>query len=286
MSCCGRSGRALAATDMALAGFDHPAAHRNMHWDLKQAATAREHLQLLTNGQRALVDPFFEDWELVNWDALPHSVIHNDGNDYNVLVDGDGTRVVSLLDFGDMVHSATVVQPGGGAGLRDAGPAGSHCSGGAGGGGVLRDSRRWRRRRWMSLFTLAATRLAMSVCYCAWQAGERPENEYLNISNRPAWALLEKLSVVSVGLGHGGVAAGLPDDARADGGGTGEIAAAAPGSIAEYLVPAAAAYRARAGGSTCTTRAGGGTWIASTTWRTSGTAIRGWWLRRPGRWRG
>ena len=34
--------------------------------------------------------------------------IYNDANDYNVLVDPAGTRVVSFLDFGDVVHSATV----------------------------------------------------------------------------------------------------------------------------------------------------------------------------------
>ena len=63
--------------------------------------------RLLTDGQRSLAEPFFTDWERVDWSALPHSVIHNDGNDYNVLADAGGTRVVSLLDFGDMVHSAT-----------------------------------------------------------------------------------------------------------------------------------------------------------------------------------
>src|ERR1043166_8580082 len=41
--------------------------------------------------------------------------------------------------------------------------------------------------------------LAMSVCYCAFQARQAPENEYLNISNRPAWELLEALSAMPVG---------------------------------------------------------------------------------------
>ena len=35
-------------------------------------------------------------------------MIYNDANDYNVLVDAAGTRVVSLLDLGDVVHSAAV----------------------------------------------------------------------------------------------------------------------------------------------------------------------------------
>ena len=44
------------------------------------------------------------------------------------------------------------------------------------------------------LFTLAAARLCASVCYAVKQARLAPHNEYLNISNQPAWALLETLA--------------------------------------------------------------------------------------------
>jgi 4-aminobutyrate aminotransferase-like enzyme len=46
------------------------------------------------------------------------------------------------------------------------------------------------------LYTLAVTRLCCSVCYAAKQTRDVPDNEYLNISNAPAWALLEELSTV------------------------------------------------------------------------------------------
>ena len=100
-------GRALASMDAALAGFDHPAAHREFHWDIRRADLARQHLCLLSPAQRALVEPVFEAWERLDWSRLPSSVIHGDANDYNVLVDAAGARVVSVLDFGDMVYSAT-----------------------------------------------------------------------------------------------------------------------------------------------------------------------------------
>src|SRR5205807_7833388 len=48
------------------------------------------------------------------------------------------------------------------------------------------------------LYTLAATRLCWSVCFAARQTHEAPDNEYLNISNAPAWWLLEKLSNISL----------------------------------------------------------------------------------------
>ena len=87
-------------------GFDHSAAHKTFYWDLRHAPMARAHLELLTAERRQLVDPLFRAWDRIDWSALPHSVVHNDANDYNVLVRGG--RVVSILDFGDMVYSATV----------------------------------------------------------------------------------------------------------------------------------------------------------------------------------
>jgi 4-aminobutyrate aminotransferase-like enzyme len=58
------------------------------------------------------------------------------------------------------------------------------------------DVRRLSEPEIEALPTLAATRLAMSVCYCAWQARKAPDNHYLNISNRPAWELLERLATM------------------------------------------------------------------------------------------
>ena len=94
--------------DLALAGFSHSAAHRELYWDLRHASKAFEHGVLLPEKRRRLIQPFIREWEQLSWDRLPAGVIHNDANDYNVLVDAAGTRVVSLLDMGDAVHSATV----------------------------------------------------------------------------------------------------------------------------------------------------------------------------------
>src|SRR5262249_13074384 len=99
-------GQALANMDLALAGFDHPAAHRAFHCALRQAAQARSYLTLHPADRVHLVAPIFDRWLRIEWSALPHSVIHGDANDYNVLT-ADG-RVTSILDFGDMVWSATV----------------------------------------------------------------------------------------------------------------------------------------------------------------------------------
>ena len=99
-------GTSLAAVDAALASFRHPAMNRKLHWDLRHVGLALEHLPLLAPQRRDLVGEFRAGWENVDWSTLRSSVIHGDANDYNLIV-RDG-RIVGLLDFGDMVHSATI----------------------------------------------------------------------------------------------------------------------------------------------------------------------------------
>lgn len=188
-------GRAIAWTDIALTGFAHPAAHRILHWDLRHASLARPHLALLTESQRAIVEPFLNAWETLDWRALPSSVIHGDANDYNILVDEAGSRVVSVLDFGDMVHTATVCDLAIALAyvmLDEQDPIAAAAYVVA----SYHETRALSLAEIDALYTLAATRLAMSVCYCAWQASKAPHNDYLNISNRPAWALLERLAAL------------------------------------------------------------------------------------------
>jgi len=186
-------GRALADVDNALSAFSHPAARRQFHWDLRSAGMALPYLPLLSASERALVEPVFEAWRSIDWPALRQGAIHNDANDYNVLVDGAGRQVVSLLDYGDMVVSAVVCDPAVAVAYamldkRDPMAAAAQVVGAYHAANPLTEAEIG------ALYPLAATRLAMSVCYAAWQTAEAPENQYLNISNRPAWALLEKLA--------------------------------------------------------------------------------------------
>ena len=192
-------GRALGAIDGALASFDHPARYRDeFYWDLVHANRATQHLFLLSEAQRRLLLPVFRTISELDWTPLRQSVIHNDANDYNVLVDPEGRRVTAVLDYGDMLHSrvacdlavalayAMLDKPDPIAAARQVVAAyhGIH---------PLNEAELG------ALFPLAAARLGMSVCYSAWQAQEAPHNAYLNISSRPAWALLERLAALPEG---------------------------------------------------------------------------------------
>jgi 4-aminobutyrate aminotransferase-like enzyme/Ser/Thr protein kinase RdoA (MazF antagonist) len=191
-------GQALARMDGALAGFSHQAAHRKLYWDLRHASLARPHLELLSDSQRAVVEPFLDAGERVDWDALPASVIHGDANDYNILVDETGSRVTTVLDFGDMVHTATVCDLAVALAyvmLDKQDPIAAAAQVVA----AYHQARPLTEPEIDALYTLAATRLAMSVCYCAWQTRKAPHNDYLNISNGPAWELLERLATLPAG---------------------------------------------------------------------------------------
>src|ERR1700752_3073811 len=61
---------------------------------------------MLPADRRPIVERFLAEWEKIEWNGLRFSVIHNDANDYNVLVREQ--RVSAILDYGDVVYSATV----------------------------------------------------------------------------------------------------------------------------------------------------------------------------------
>ncbi len=108
-------GRVLGGVAAALAGVDHPAAHRPLQWDVLHAVDViganlpdvddpdrRALLERTLAGLRDRLVPVLP--------RLRRSLIHNDANDYNVLVDETGERVTGLLDFGDLLHSVTAAE--------------------------------------------------------------------------------------------------------------------------------------------------------------------------------
>jgi Ser/Thr protein kinase RdoA (MazF antagonist) len=179
-------GQKLGQLSRALADFDHPAVHRDFHWDL-------------ANGNRIVNEyaPLIEDAELRELVLkcrfepeieLRRSVIHGDANDYNVLVDPDSMTVSGLIDFGDMVYSYTVGDLAialayvvlGKGDPRDviAGYTSEFC--------LLDEERE-------ALWPLVRLRLAMSVCIAAHQIRREPENEYLRISQKAIEEVLPRI---------------------------------------------------------------------------------------------
>jgi len=181
-------GRKLGQLDSSLLDFDHPATRRKFHWDLAHGLQVINEYQGLINDHRLhevvgqYADKFARDTGNL-WPSLRRSVIHGDANDYNVLVDHDHQSVCGLIDFGDMVHSYTIADlaiaiayvvldkpdP-----LAIAVPVVS----GYGEEFPLLEN------EIAALFGLVLLRLCMSVCLAAEQTRLRPDNEYLQVSQK------------------------------------------------------------------------------------------------------
>jgi 4-aminobutyrate aminotransferase-like enzyme len=183
-------GSVLAEIDAALQSFAHPAMHRELHWDVKLADRALEHVRLLSPERRTLVEHFMAEWRVIDWQTLRHGVIHNDANDYNVLVESG--RVVGFLDFGDMVHSAVVCDPAiaiAYAMLGKTDPIAVASS-------IITAYHahfRLTPAEVGAVFPLATARLCISVCTAAYNARAKSDDPYQQISAAPAWDLLGRL---------------------------------------------------------------------------------------------
>jgi len=200
-------GHSLGAMDRALAGFAHPAMHRVIGWDLKQALALRPYLAHVGDpGRRALVTQFLDHFETHIAPCFPYlrtSVIHNDANDYNVLVEGTGwdAAVAGLIDFGDMVHTYTVCEPAIGAayamfGKADPLAAAAQVIGGYHAAYPLAEP------EVAVLYGLIAARLCISVLMSAHRQRLEPDNDYVSISEQPAWEMLTYLGSCSPDFAH------------------------------------------------------------------------------------
>ncbi len=204
-------GAFLGGMDRALEDFSHPAQDRELKWDLKGAGrVVRSHLELVKDPARRgllgeMTDRFLERLgPLVP--SLRMSVIHGDANDNNVLVsplgpdDTTGARsVTGIVDFGDAVRSFTCGEAavaGAYAMLEKADPFPFAA-------GVVKGYNHafpLRQEEIAALFPLMGLRLCTSVAISAFQKAREPDNEYLTVSEEPAWALLERLERESLDL--------------------------------------------------------------------------------------
>ena len=84
-------GRALGRLDVALQSFGHPGAFRDFDWHLRETPRSRARLDAVRDpARRALVAACLDRFDQHVVPALVHlrhSVIHNDANDWNLLVD-------------------------------------------------------------------------------------------------------------------------------------------------------------------------------------------------------
>ena len=203
-------GRFLGRLDRALEGFAHPAAReRDLLWNPDRAldVIARHEPAIEDAGRRALVAHFVAEHRrhvVPLLPSLPRGVIHNDANDYNVLL-GDPTpgerAVAGILDFGDMAETWTVCEPAVAiayAIFGKADPLAAACGLAAG----YHAERPMTGPELEALWSLVAIRLCTSVAISARRRTSEPDNTYLLVSEAPAWEALAAMRATPASLAH------------------------------------------------------------------------------------
>lgn len=194
-------GRFMGCLSRALQGFGHAAAHRpDFLWSLDHPEHCRAYIAEIAKPEdRAAVERVFARHDSTVRPLLPGlraAVVHQDANDNNVIVDpADRQTVVGLIDFGDMtfgrqVNELAVTLAYALLDVPDIVAAGRAVIRGYVSAFPLTED------ELAVLFDLAAMRLAMSVCMSSHRSREFPDNEYLLISQQPAFRLLHRLEAV------------------------------------------------------------------------------------------
>ena len=201
-------GGLLGAMDSALQEFRHPAAQRQLKWDLAAADWIRAHVEGIPEAaHRALVQNFLASYESEIVPALPQlrrSVIYGDANDHNVIVKPDDPTqpgTVSVIDFGDLHYGVTVSEVAIAAayavlGEKDVLGASAAVVAGYHEKFPLLDS------EISVLFGLIAMRLAVSVTNSAHRKIVKAGDPYVTVTEGAAWVALQRLSEIHQRFAH------------------------------------------------------------------------------------
>ncbi len=135
--------------------------------------------------------------------VLRYGWIHNDCNDYNVMVipNLNGNHSLGLIDFGDMTHSYIVAEPAVACAYamlnkKDPLQAAVHLING------FHKKFPLEEKELEILYPMILIRLCLSITLGAFQQHKEPENEYLGISQEPVRKLLENLQNHNVNFAH------------------------------------------------------------------------------------
>jgi len=197
-------GAVAARLGRATRGYFHPMAGRPILWDVKHLPELRPHLaHVADERRRALVERILDRFEGAVGPALRGfraQVIHNDLTFDNTLLDA-GDRVSGIVDFGDMAHTALVLDLvaslvallGGRDDPADLFAAAEAAVGGYAAVTPLEDEEA------ALLGDLVAARLAQTTLISAWRIGIYPENAaYLSSWDAEAWPMLALFEAVGL----------------------------------------------------------------------------------------
>ena len=189
----------------SLQNFDHPEAHYKFEWDIAQSLWTKEQLHLFSEDKKEILSFHQERFETAqtSYLKLRKSVVHNDPNDNNIIVSDDilNPRAKAAIDYGDALYTQTIND------------LAILCAYGAFGHkdplNALLDLVKGYHSTFpleavelQHLYDAIAMRLVIIVTRAAMSKIEEPDNEYLWISEKPAWEVLRKWYQVSPEFAH------------------------------------------------------------------------------------
>ncbi|MFD1157305.1 aminotransferase class III-fold pyridoxal phosphate-dependent enzyme [Roseovarius aestuarii] len=189
-------GQHLGAMDKALARFAHPGLTRDFKWNLTQGGWIAAELDVVVDtARRGLLTDIVKEFTALKpaLKALPQTAIHNDVNDYNILVTGrvsDVPRITGIIDFGDMCAGPRIY---------DLAIAGAYLA-------LDHDDPETMLAALVAgyhaaypldpaevdmIWPLLRMRLAVSLVISTQMAAQKPDDPYVVVSQAPAWRFLE-----------------------------------------------------------------------------------------------
>jgi 4-aminobutyrate aminotransferase-like enzyme/Ser/Thr protein kinase RdoA (MazF antagonist) len=191
-------GEVVARIGRALRGFFHPAAGRTIWWDQRHLPELARRVTIEADpARRDLLDTVMARFHAHVVPALPalrSQLIHNDVTLDNLLL-GDDHRVTGIIDFGDMAHTALVLDVPATLqslvrGRSDIFEVAEAFLAGYASVMALEESEA------ALLGDLLAGRMAQTILISAWRMPRHPDNAYIRGWAEPAWQLLEQLGSI------------------------------------------------------------------------------------------
>ncbi len=192
-------GQVLGGSAQALADFKHEGLDRDFKWDLMRAGWVNTKLTCINDPSRKKVlESICADFADLSskLTSLPKQAIHNDANDYNIMVAGGlrSKHVSGLIDLGDMCAAPRI------------------CDLAIAAAYIVLDHDRpetalaalvsgYHQANPLTpaevdmVWPLLRMRLAVSVVNSTLMAAENPTDPYVTISQAPAWRFLENTSL-------------------------------------------------------------------------------------------
>ncbi len=191
-------GKLLGKVSTKLKAFNDIHAHRNFIWDPSNIKWIKKDINIFTGSKKLILLKCFSEYEKFvknNLNKLRYSITHSDPNNYNIVIKEN--NVCGLLDYGDSIYSPTISDL-------------AICLSYA----LMNNDNIYLTLKNIiteynkqfsinedeinSLISLCKSRLMITVVMAKKQRIKYPTNQYLSISEKDAWSLLEKLDKIPI----------------------------------------------------------------------------------------